>query len=241
MKKLNLNVIIPVIIVVAGILIAASMFTEKDVKTISSSGNAEISVDPDEVVVYLSIETRSDSADEAKDENAKISADVMSALEDAGVDKEDIETQNFNIYPDYDWSNGKRTMKGYVASNDIMITTGDFDEVGNIIDAAVDNGALVNYINFQLSNKKTNEYKAQVLAEASQDARNKAEATASGLGKTIGDIVSVSSSDYNYRPYPFYSMDATEAGSADVKQVATEINPQQLDVYASVYVEFELK
>ena len=240
MKKLNLTVIISVVIVVLGILIATSMLTGRGQKTISSSGNAEMTVDPDQAIVYLNIETRASSADAAKNENAEISEDVKSALEAVGVEKGDMETENFNIYQEYDWVNGERKFKGYVANNNIKITIEDFDNVGKVIDAAVDNGALINYINFELSNKKMNEYKAQVLAEASQDARTKAEAIATGLGKSIGDIVRVSTSDYNYMPYPVYRMGMAEDG-ADVKTVATEISPKKLDVYASVSVEFELK
>jgi predicted transposase YbfD/YdcC len=40
-----------------------------------------------------------------------------------------------------------------------------------VIDSGVDAGALLQYINFELSNDKQNEYKAQALREAGEDAK----------------------------------------------------------------------
>jgi uncharacterized protein YggE len=71
------------------------------------------------------------------------------------------------------------------------VTTEDFSNVGNVIDAAVDAGALVSYINFELSVERSNEYKMLVMTNASLDAKQKAEAIASGLGKTVGRLVSI--------------------------------------------------
>jgi uncharacterized protein YggE len=237
-QKLNHTVLISIVIIVAGLLIATSMVTNISRKnTISTTGNSQITVDPDLAVIYFNIQTRADSAEDAKDENAEITDAVMGALD--ALEIKDVETENYNIYPEYDWVNGQREFKGYVATNNIKVSTEEFDDVGSIIDAGVDAGALINYINFELSNSKQNEYKAQVMASASQDARTKAQAVASGLGKNLGEIVSVSASDYNYMPYPIFR---AEAGAAvDTEEIATKIEPKKLDVYATVNVEFELK
>lgn len=238
MQKLNLTVIIAAIIIVIGILIGVYLIKgPSNEQTISTTGNAQITVAPDQAVVYLSIQTRDKSADKAKDQNAVISEKVLTALDKIGIEKSDIETQNYNINPEYDWNSGTQKIIGYAASNEIKITSKDFSNVGKIVDAAVDAGSLVSYINFELSNEKNNKYKTQVLATASQDAKTKAEAIASGLGKKLGSLVSVSAQDYNYMPYPLFR---AEAG-ASVKEAVTDIQPKNLDVTATVSVSYRIK
>lgn len=240
MHKINYTAIIIVALLVVGILVGYSIFNKKGTeKTVTVNGNSQMTVAPDQVVVNLLIQTKNTKADIAKNDNAIISDKVISGLVRIGIDRENIETENYNIYPEYDWNSGTQKLLGYIASNYIKIKTDKFDRVGKIVDVAVDNGGLVNYINFELSTAKSNEYKAKVLAEASKDAKTKAEAIAEGLGRKVGSLVSVSTSDYYYNPYPLYRMDAAEG--VNVKTVATDIQPKSLDITASVTVVYEIK
>ncbi len=247
MKQTNTTAIIVAIVIVIGALIGVWLLVSRipaatTANTISATGNSQITVMPDEATVYLLVETRAVSADAAKNDNSRISEAVNTALLNVNIDRKDIQTQNFNIYPEYDWSNGNQTLKGYVASNQINVKTTDFNNVGKIVDAGVDKGALVNSINFDLSNAKTNEYKKSVLANASQDAKAKAEAIAAGLGKKLGNLVSVQASDYNYMPYPIYARsDMMAGGAAEAKVAATNIQPHSLDVTATVSVSYEIR
>ncbi len=71
--------------------ISGSGQIQKD--TISVSGNAEMTVEPDQAELYVRIETTKKTAQEAKDENSQISDSVESALRQAGVGKDDMETE----------------------------------------------------------------------------------------------------------------------------------------------------
>lgn len=237
MNKSNLILTISVLIVV--VVFAGIYFYQKmPSQTVTATGNSQMSVSPDQATVSLLIQTKDLSAEEAKNRNSIISDNVLTALIKVGIEKKDIETENFNIYPEYDWSNGEQKLKGYAASNYIKITTKDFNNVGKIVDASVDAGALVNSINFELSNNKNNEYKAIVLAEASKDAKSKAEAIAQGLGKKLSSLVSVTASDYNYYPYPLYR---AETSGVDAKEVATNLPAKNIDISASTTVTYNIK
>lgn len=245
-KELNSTAILVSVIIIAGVLLSiwlvSSMFGGGlNRQTIQAMGDAEMTVMPDEASVYLQAQTKALTATEAKDENSKMMEAVLENLDNIGIPKEDIETQNFNIYEDFDWKDGEQTSKGFIASNSIKISTEDFDKVGEIIDAGADEGALINSINFELSNKQENEYKAMALAEASQDAKMKAESIAQGLGKGLGDLVSVASSDFGWTPYPIYKGMATVEDAAEARIAATNIEPQTLDITASVTVVYEIK
>lgn len=234
MKKISSHIIIAVLVII--ILLGTFYFYNKDTQTVEVIGNARMSVMPDEALVYLQIETRDKSAEEAKNKNALITANVISSLTNIGIAQESIQTENYNIYPEYDYEKG-RDITGYIASNYIKVITKDFTSVGKIVDSSVNSGALINYINFELSTEKSNEYKKLVLAEASKDSKEKAQAIADGLDKKLGSLISISSSDYNYMPYLLYR----EGTAQDAKAAATNIQPRNLEVSASINAKYKIR
>ena len=121
----------------------------------------------------------------------------------------------------------------------MIIKTNSFDKVAGVVDAGVNAGAIVSGINFELSQAKQNEYKAQALQDASADGKKKAEATAAGLGKSIGRLVSISSQQFNYVPYPLYA-GATMEDNVRAKSAAVNIVPSDLDITASVQVVYKI-
>ena len=222
------------VLVIAVLIVTAFIYFDRTSATVSAQGYSEIQVQPDKVSVYFQIQSIEDSADTARDNIAKISENVLSALRLAGI--EDIETQQYSIYPNYNYREG-REITGYTATQTIKVSTSAYDLAGKIVDLGVNNGALVNYINFELSEEKQAEYKSQTLEQASADAKNKAEATATGLGKKLGKVVSITSSDYNYYPYMYWE---SGIASADAKQAVTNIQPRTLDIRANVQVIFKI-
>lgn len=242
---MNKNSLISVIIICAVILILGLVLLNKEdvseKKTISSNGISTIKTLPDQASVYIRIDTLEKSADASKDKNNEISQKVMDSLL-TFLDKKNIETINYNIYPEYDWSENKQTVKGYRTTNSLRVKLTDFDKLGKVIDASVDAGATgIDSINFEISDDKKSELKKQVLEKASKDAREKAEAIAKGLNARLGEIVSVQTSDYDYVPIPIYATADRGFSVAEAKQAVTDINPQELEVHANVQVSFEIK
>ena len=238
MKNNNLIIILVVIILV---LAGAFVFYNKQGKektTINVNGQASIESLADEVSIYIGIDTLKDTADASKNANSEISDKVLFALYKEGVTKDEIETASYNIYPEYDYSNGKQEIKGYRTTNILKIKTKDFSKIGKIVDVSVDAGANnVQSINFELSQDKQNQLKTQAISKASEDAKLKAQATAEGLNAKLGKVKSVTVQDYNYYPLPYYT---AESGVALKQALATEIMPKKLEVNAMVNVVFEL-
>lgn len=212
--------------------------------TVNANGIAQIKATPDIVSVYFNVETDGADAKQAKDKNAEIVDAVTTALLKIGIERSKITTENFNIWPEYNWSSGNGEIIGYKATHTIKVelSTSNMDKAGDVIDAGVDNGALVSYINFELSQAKQNEYKAQALQQATQDARIKAESIAAGLGKKVGAVVSVTTSNFDYYPWPIYRNDMMySTGVAEAKQaIDTNINPGQQTIDAQVNVVFKI-
>ena len=212
--------------------------------TVSAQGSSIVKATPDLVTVYFNVQTKGETATEAKDKNAAIVDNATVALLMLGLERKDIVTENFNVYPDYNYNSGSQQITGYEATHNIKveISTAEKDKIGDIIDAGVNAGALISYINFELSQGLQNQYKAEALKLASEDARIKAESTASGLGKSLGGLVSVSSSNFDYNPWPIYTNSRMDyAGAAEAKVASTSIQPGSQDISASVSVVYKIK
>lgn len=225
-------------IIVVLVIAALMLYNSFAGASVSAQGYSSLKVNPDKTSIYLSVETKDASAEGAKDKNVEIRERLLRNLDSLGLDDE-VQLLNYNIYPEYDWSDGnQQKIIGYTARYDIIVETSDFELVSEIVDTAVSSGAGISYISFDLSEEKRSEYKAQALEAASQDARTKAEATAKGLGKSLGRLVSVDSEEFNYMPFRAY--DSSVASEGSVESFAKDINPQELEVTANVNVKYKL-
>ncbi len=210
--------------------------------TLSVQGVSTVNAVPDLVAIYFTIETLEDSSVDAKNSNAEIVANVKSALVEQGIESNQIQTLNFNIYESYDWAYNSRKFLGYQAVHQLKveIPTEDLEKIGTLIDAGVEAGAEISYIDFELSQELQNEYKAEAMKLAAQDAEIKAESVAEGLNKKVGKLVSVSVNYFGY--YPWRTFSATEEQSLDaVKSAATSIQPSEQEISASVTVVFRIR
>lgn len=244
--KLDKSVQITLIICAAVLILALAVynlfasFNPSD--TISVNGEATVSVVPDLVGIYFSVETIADTSEEATGANAEVVDAVKAALVSAGFEEDEITTQSFSVNENYDWDDGDREQNGYIATHRLKleISTDETERIGRAIDSGVGAGAEISYINFELSQEKENEVKAEAIQLAAQDAKTKAEALATGIGKDLGKLVSVSTGNYNYYSVRAYGAVAVAEDTEEAK-AATEITPSEQDVYASVSAVYKIK
>lgn len=214
--------------------------------SVNVQGLATVKAMPDVISVYFNIETTGNTSEEAKDANSLILDELITELLKQGFERKNIVTENYNIYPNYEWDkNGKQIDKGFKATHSIRveIDSEDSDKLGSIIDAGANAGAGISYINFELSQKLQNQYKAEAMKLAAEDARIKAEAVAEGFNKEVGDLISTSVNDFGYYPWNVYSTRGMGVAEdyALAKVEATNIQPGEKEVTASVSATFELK
>jgi uncharacterized protein YggE len=241
-KSVQITLIIASAAIILALIGVNYFFQLSPTATVSANGEAQIKATPDLVGIYFNLETSGKTSKEANDKNKEVTDNLITALIKQGFDREEIKTQSFNIYPDYNWQNGKSEIIGYKASHAVKIefSASQTEKIGIVIDSGVNAGALINYINFELGQDNQNKYKADALKQATEDARIKAEAIASGLGKKLGSIYSVSSSSFNYYPWKMYDM-VTSSNAIEAKQAVTSIQPSEKEINAAVSVSFKLR
>jgi uncharacterized protein len=177
--------------------------------TVSLTGTAATMVKPDKVTVSLGLETTNKTANAALAANSKIMNKLIDALKASGVKDNETSTSSFSISPNYNYSQQQpsditgRRITGFTASNTIQIQSTNINNTSKWIDTAIAAGAnTIDGIDFALSNKKLEETKTNLIRQAMQDTRTKADILASAAGMKIVGVKSINLNDFATQP-PF--------------------------------------
>ena len=212
-------------------------------QTISVSGTAMASSNPDSLVIVLGVESEAKTANESLSQNSDSLNSVISALANSGISEDEIQTSNFSIYPIYDSikdfsGNWQQILNGYRVSNILLIQTDKINSAGDIIDAAVSSGAnRVDNISFELSDDKLQKISDDLIANAINDATQKAEKALVPLNQKIVGVKSVVIHD-NVVPYYDSPMRASFDGFAESSMKSAPIMSGDEEITTSVSVVF---
>jgi hypothetical protein len=202
-------------------------------RTITVTGTATITADPDEAVVTLGVRTQADRAQAAMDQNTREMNEVLQALRDLGLGEDDLATSLIELNPRY--SNDGTAIVGYDAANQVEVTVRDLALVGRVLDTGVDHGANVaGGIRFRLSDGNAGEDRA--LADAVTDARAKAETMATAADAGIGEPLTIVESSGGGQPGPYYA----EAVSYAAADMAVPVETPTIETEVAVTVTWRL-
>jgi uncharacterized protein YggE len=172
--------------------LSAPALAESPPPVISVTGEATISVAPDQAQIDAGVTSEAKTAREASDANNAAMGKVLLALKGASIEEKDYQTSRLSLQPQYAPNRaGPNAITGYRASNRVSIKLRDITKVANVIDTLVGAGANeIGGINFVVSQA------LKVLDEAREkavtDARRKAEIYAKAAGVTLGEPLSIS-------------------------------------------------
>jgi uncharacterized protein YggE len=205
--------------------------TPRDQPVVITSGDGVVQAVPDRAWITLSAESRAPSPREAQRKNAEAMKPVQDRLRAAGIADEAIKTTAYDLQPDWDYSNNRRVLRGYVARNTIDIRIDNVDRVGELLDIAVNAGATsVQNIRFDLKDREKVEREALRLAVA--DARARATAAAAGASLSVDRIIRIDEQGVSSPPIPL----RRETFQADAAAAAPPIAAGSMEVRAHVTV-----
>ncbi len=219
--------------------------TSTVVRTISVSGNAEIKVIPDQMIIYLNVETWDKLLSVSKKQNDTIVRKVLALAEKYKIEPKYFQTSQFTVYPTYNdkYSNsGVVTIAGYRITKSIIITLNNLELYENLISDAIEAG--VNYVNnIQYQTTELRKHRDEARKQAIRAAKEKAEALCKELGVKVGkpQYISETSSFYNpwgQRNYQNVMMDSNAGGGAEMSPTTS---PGEISVSAIVSVTFDIE
>ena len=210
-------------------------------RLIAIEGAGKLEVMPDIIRITLTIETQ----DKTSSARAKVHVDELSsktaaALLAAGVRNDDISSSSMRIYTaERRDDDNNVSVAGYVASRDIDLIVRDISSYSKVVQALVDAGVSeITGIESDISNYR--DVKKKALALAVQDAREKAGFLAGELGAALGRVHQIGK-QRSHRDYTELEEVIVTAGDPAVESLHYEFQPDNVEVRASVYVEFDLE
>lgn len=206
-------------------------------RTITVTGEAEMSVQPDNAEIRIGVVTEGMEVRKLKADNDRRVRAIFDALERIGIAKKDIATTNLQISPVYEYVSGRRNLVKYQMQNTVTITLTKLDNVESVINEAVASGSnTLDQLTFLRSNSE--QLRDSLQIEAARNARTRADALAGALGAKVVRPISISSSARNYGSD--FIVRGARSMSADAVQ-STPISGGTLDLSASVNVIFEIE
>jgi uncharacterized protein YggE len=162
--------------------------------TVSVTGNGRVTLTPDRFSFNASVQTIAPTVEEAVNENNKKVAAVIAALKNAGAKAEEIQTSNFSIYPQQDYSQQQQgklpRVLGYQVSNSITVTKKQIADAGRLLQAAIAAGVnQTSGLSFSVSDPQRG--RDEGLRAAFADARAKATLLAQSAGRALGPAMAI--------------------------------------------------
>jgi uncharacterized protein YggE len=225
---------------------------------ISVSGQGKVTVTPDIASLSIGVNAQAATVADAQSQAAAAMGKVITYLTHNGIDKKDIQTQNYSIQQTYtpvvvltpSYPPAPETTSGpirppvttpgrttiYQVSNTITVKIRNVDKTGAIIDgAAAAGGDLVRINGVSFSVDQPEQYYAQAREAAMKNAADKAAQLAKLAGVPMGKATYISE-DAAAPNYPVYY------GLADSKSYAgTPIAAGQTDIIINVQVVYAIQ
>ena len=206
------------------------------IPTITVSGDATVSAEPDQAEIDIGVVTQARTAPDATKQNAERVARVLAEIKKQLGKGDEVKTSGYSLAPNYRYpQGGKPEIVGYTASNTLRIKTTNLSLVGRLIDSAMQAGANnVNRLVFTLKDELAAQLGA--LKMASAKARAKADAVAAALGLKIVRIISVNEGERMVQPIYRQAM----AARAEAASAPTPVEPGTVEVRSTVSMTVEV-
>lgn len=194
-------------------------------------GEGTISATPNQAQIIIGVRTEDESVTTAQQQNAALTTSIINALLQIGIPKENIQSNNYQVNPQYRFEENQQILTGYRVQHELKITMNEIELVGEVIDTAVQHGAnVVSSISFMV--KQPELYYLEALKKALKNGVQKGKTIASTFNREI-DEAPYQVVELTHMPFPQQEKAVFFAQSA-----STPIQPGQLQITATVKMRF---
>ncbi|MFC2004510.1 SIMPL domain-containing protein [Chloroflexota bacterium] len=206
------------------------------------AGEGKVTAVPDIATLRLGIEAQEASVAEAQFKASEAMDSVRTALTENGVDKKDIQTQQFSIRQVTNWDREKEeeVVVGYRVTNMVAVKIRDIDKTGSIIDAVAEAGGdfvRIDSIGFSVDDPST--YYEEARGKAMADAKAKATQLTKLAGVTLGKPTYISENIQVPSTYPRVIMEMAVPAPAPAA-IETSISPGELEIILTIQVAYAI-
>jgi uncharacterized protein len=164
---------------------------EGNPRQVTVVGSGQVQGVPDTLTADVGIEFTAADVTTAMNQTNERQQAVITALENAGVDRKDINTREVSLQPQYGGSDG--TITGYRANNSIRVKIRKLDSASRLLGIIVSTGGNATRINsVHYSIEDDSPLVKDARARAFQDAKDRAEQYAQLSGLKLSKVISIS-------------------------------------------------
>ncbi|TSC95446.1 MAG: hypothetical protein Athens101410_505 [Parcubacteria group bacterium Athens1014_10] len=228
--------LLPAIFDLSGIKQTKQIQEPAHILTVSAEG--KVRMVPDLAIIQAGVETIKPTASESQKENAQKMNAVINVIKNKGVEKEDIQTTNYNLQALYDWTEKGRVFKGYQTTQNVTVRIKELDKIGEILEAVNTAGAnQIGGIQFTFDDPEN--FKKQASQQAITRAKERADVLAQSAGIKLGKLISLSEYSYEAIPSAYYALDKEGMGGG--AETTPNIEAGESEITAQVTLIFEIK
>ncbi len=218
--------------------------------TISVSGDGEVFAVPDTATFSVTVQEEAKEVKSAQEVATKKGNDIIAYLKKEGIDEKDIQTTDYSVYPQYDYTNavcsggycppGKQVLRGFQVSQTLTVKVRDTEKAGDLLSGVGSLGASsVSGLNFTIDDQDALE--AEARDKAITKAKDKAEVLAKSLGVHIVRVVGFSESGNYPMSYAYGRGGVAMDAMLETKAVAPELPVGQNKITSNVTVTYEVR
>jgi len=197
---------------------------------ITVTGTGTVTGVPNQLVLSMGVQVNGATVSSALNQSNAAVRRVTQELKGRGVAAADIQTSDFNIWPNY--RGNSPVPSSYSVSESLTATLSRLGRAGNQIEGAIHAGGnVVTVSNVSLNLTDTGSLLAAARASAVRDARAKATQFAAALGEPLGPVISISPAQTSQSEPEVFN---TVAGSVAAKSVPVSPGSQQVSVKITV-------
>ena len=202
--------------------------------TFDVTGEGKVIVAPDQATISMGVSETGNSLKEVQNAVNTKMTNLSKSLKELGVEAKDIQTTNYNYYPDYQYKNT------YHASSSVSVVVKDLDKVSPALDLITKLGLdNVSGPVFGLSDSLNSKSMKEARALAIDKAKTKAEELASLSGMKLGRIMNVSESNLGYSMPMNARVDNVMMDKS--VETTTPVEPGSSEVNVSITLSFETR
>lgn len=196
--------------------------------TISISGEGKVTVEPNIASVEVGLVTDKKDVAVAQKENTEKMNVLIAGIKALGIADADLQTSQYQIYPNYDYTDGKTTLSGYTVAQSVTVKIRDLSKISAVLAKTGESGAnQVSGLQFTIDDPAS--LQDQARDKALTQAEEKARKLAQSLGVSLVRVVSFNE----------YARSVEGMGGGDA--AAPSIQPGSNDVKVQVNVIYEIE
>jgi uncharacterized protein YggE len=220
--------------------IVGTLLQSQESRKIHVTGNGSVVGEPDIATLNLGVSVEKKTVAEAREAAAVAMTAVIDALKARGIAENDIQTERFSIYPQYDYTENGRVLRGYSVNNTVSAKVRELENLSGVIDDAAEAGGdivVVNAIQFMIED--TTPLQTQARGLAVKDAEAKAQTLADASGVTLGKPIMITETSHAASPPIAFAREA--AFAEDSALSSTPIEAGELTVTVSITIVYEIE